>query len=59
MLDAVGPAVLEDAERSGLLVARPGLADAKGLPLCVAVRPPLITWSAGRPVPHETPDPSS
>jgi hypothetical protein len=47
MLDAVGPAVLEGAERSGLLVARLGLTDAKGLPLCAAVRPPLITWSAG------------
>ncbi|MCX5213873.1 DUF5990 family protein [Kitasatospora sp. NBC_00240] len=47
MLDAVDPAVLEAAERSGLLIARLGLTDAKGHPLCAAVRPPLVAWSAG------------
>ena len=46
MLDAVPPDVLRAAERSGSLVARLGLTDAKGGPLCAAVRPPVVTWSA-------------
>ncbi|WP_433175031.1 DUF5990 family protein [Actinoallomurus sp. CA-150999] len=45
--DAIGPDVLDAAVRSGLLVARLGLTDARGHPLCAAVRPPLIEWSAG------------
>ncbi|MEV0406100.1 DUF5990 family protein [Actinoallomurus sp. NPDC050550] len=45
--DAIGPDVLEAAARSGLLVARLGLTDARGHPLCASVRPPLIEWSAG------------
>ncbi|MDH6707368.1 hypothetical protein P3T27_004105 [Kitasatospora sp. MAA19] len=32
---------------TGLLVARLGLTDAKGHPLCAAVRPPVVTWAAG------------
>ncbi|MFI8339216.1 DUF5990 family protein [Streptomyces sp. NPDC085639] len=31
---------------SGRLVGRPGLTDAEGRPLCAAVRPPRIDWSA-------------
>ena len=31
---------------SGRLVARLGLTDAKGHPVCAHVRPPLIDWSA-------------
>lgn len=47
MLDAVPPGVLGAAVRSGRLVARLGLTDARGNPLCAAVRPPLVTWTAG------------
>ncbi|MCK9898421.1 DUF5990 family protein [Frankia sp. AgB32] len=47
MFDAVGPAILDAASRSGRLTARLGLSDARGGPLCAAVRPPLIAWSAG------------
>ncbi|MFD5082067.1 DUF5990 family protein [Kitasatospora sp. NPDC058406] len=46
-LDAVPPATLGAAVRGGLLVGRLGLTDAKGHPLCGAVRPPVIAWSAG------------
>lgn len=47
MLAAVPPGVLDTAVRSGHLVARLGLTDARGNPLCAAVRPPLVTWTAG------------
>ncbi|MEV4561521.1 DUF5990 family protein [Kitasatospora sp. NPDC049285] len=46
MLDAVDPDVLTAAARSGRLAARLGLTDAKGHPLCAAVRPPSIEWAA-------------
>lgn len=46
MLDAVDPAVLEAAADDGVLVARLGLTDNCGEPLCAAVRPPRITWTA-------------
>jgi Family of unknown function (DUF5990) len=46
MLDAIGPDVLDAAVQSGRLIARLGLTDAKGHPLCAHVRPPLIDWSA-------------
>ncbi len=46
MLDAVDPAVVDAAQRSGHLVARLGLSDARGHPLCAAVRPPKVEWSA-------------
>ncbi|MFJ4188641.1 DUF5990 family protein [Kitasatospora sp. NPDC089509] len=46
LLAAVDRGVLEQAVDSGLLVARLGLTDAKGHPLCAAVRPPLVTWTA-------------
>jgi hypothetical protein len=46
-LDGVPPAVLEDAVRTGVLVGRLGLTDARGLPTCSAGRPPTIDWSAG------------
>lgn len=45
-LDAVPPAVLDSALEQGVLVGRLGLTDSKGHPLCAAVRPPLIEWSA-------------
>ncbi|MFJ9949456.1 DUF5990 family protein [Kitasatospora sp. NPDC091207] len=47
MLAAVERDTVEAAVRGGLLVARLGLTDAEGHPLCAAVRPPLVTWSAG------------
>ena len=46
-LDAIDPGVVEAALGSQLLVARLGLTDAKGHPLCASVRPPLVEWSAG------------
>ncbi|RDH76442.1 monooxygenase [Mycolicibacterium moriokaense] len=47
MLDAVPADVLANAVESGTLVGRLGLTDAKGQPLCAAVRPPAIGWSVG------------
>ncbi|MFE0632080.1 DUF5990 family protein [Streptomyces sp. NPDC058864] len=49
MLDGVEPATLRAAARHGTLVGRLGLTDARGGPLCAAVRPPLVTWSAPTP----------
>lgn len=46
MLDGVPADVLVEAERSGSLVARLGLTDDQGGPLCAAVRPPVVAWSA-------------
>jgi hypothetical protein len=46
-LDAIDTDVMDRARRSGTLVARLGLTDAKGHPLCAAVRPPVVEWSAG------------
>lgn len=45
-LDVIPPEALEGAMASGVLLARLGLTDAKGQPLCAAVRPPLVEWSA-------------
>ena len=47
MLDAVPPGVLAAAVDSGRLVARFRLTDAKGNPICAALRPPLVEWRAG------------
>ena len=46
-LDAVPPDVIRAACDHGILVGRLGLTDDKGRPLCAAVRPPRIHWSAG------------
>lgn len=46
MLAAVDPDTADAAVRGGTLVARLGLTDVKGHPLCAAVRPPLVAWSA-------------
>ncbi|WP_035841522.1 DUF5990 family protein [Kitasatospora azatica] len=46
MLDAVDPATAAAATRLGQLTGRLRLTDAKGHPLCAAVRPPLVEWSA-------------
>jgi hypothetical protein len=43
--DGIDPDVLAAAVGGGLLVARLGLTDADGHPLCAAVRPPLVQWS--------------
>ena len=48
MLDAVPAEVVRRAQDTGVLVGRLGLTDPKGDPLCAAVRPPVIAWSAGR-----------
>jgi len=45
-LDAIPSDVLRDAVDRGVLVACVGLTDQKGNPLCAAVRPPTIDWSA-------------
>ncbi|MER7585483.1 DUF5990 family protein [Kitasatospora sp. NPDC097691] len=47
LLAEVDRRTAEEAARTGLLVARLGLTDAKGHPLCAAVRPPAVAWSAG------------
>jgi hypothetical protein len=46
-LDAVSPEVMHAVCDHGLLVGRLGLTDDAGWPLCAAVRPPRIQWSAG------------
>ena len=46
LLDAVPDHVMAAAIESGLLVGRLGLTDESGWPLCAAVRPPRIEWSA-------------
>jgi hypothetical protein len=45
-LDAVPADVMDSARKLGLLVGRLGLTDRKGNPVCAAVRPPAIEWSA-------------
>ncbi|MFF4776315.1 DUF5990 family protein [Microtetraspora fusca] len=44
--DCIPVAVLDAAVNNGLLVAHLGLTDSRGQPLCAAVRPPLVKWSA-------------
>ena len=44
--DAIPSTVLDSALDLGLLVGRLGLTDRNGNPLCAAVRPPVIEWSA-------------
>ncbi|MFE7564102.1 DUF5990 family protein [Kitasatospora sp. NPDC057500] len=46
MLDAVDARVAADATATGRLTGRLGLTDAKGQPLCAAVRPPQVVWTA-------------
>jgi hypothetical protein len=48
-LEAIPAEVIEAALGAGALVGRLGLTDAKGHPLCAAVRPPVIEWSAAVP----------
>src|SRR5205823_9783847 len=45
-LDGVDRATADAAVAAGRLTARLGLTDANGHPLCAAVRPPAVTWSA-------------
>jgi hypothetical protein len=49
MLAQVPPQVLDEARRRGALVARLGLTDPKGNPLCGRVLPPAVEWSADDP----------
>ena len=44
--DAIPTSVIDSALESGVLVGRLGLTDRKGNPVCAAVRPPVIEWSA-------------
>ncbi|MBD3142202.1 DUF5990 family protein [Microbispora bryophytorum] len=44
--DGIPATVLDAAVGNDLLVARLGLTDSRGHPLCAAVRPPLVEWSA-------------
>ncbi|MBV6695775.1 DUF5990 family protein [Kitasatospora aureofaciens] len=46
LLEEIDRETAEAAMGTGLLVARLGLTDAKGHPLCAAVRPPLVTGTA-------------
>ena len=46
MLDVVPAEVLAAAAHDGLLVARLGLTDTGGGPLCARVEPPHVTWTA-------------
>jgi hypothetical protein len=46
-LDCIPSEVVASTVDQGLLVGRLGLTDHNGNPLCAAVRPPLIQWSAG------------
>ncbi len=49
MLDAVPLDVIYAATRTASkLFGRVRLKDQKGQPICAAVRPPMITWSAAR-----------
>lgn len=50
MIEDIDPAVLDDAEASGVLAARLPMRDAVGRPICARVRPPTVRWSAPRPV---------
>jgi hypothetical protein len=45
-LDSIDRTTLVAAQESGELVARLGLTDSCGHPLCAAVRPPLVEWTA-------------
>jgi hypothetical protein len=45
-LGSVPVAVMAQAVEKGVLVGRLGLADARGNPLCAAVRPPTIEWTS-------------
>jgi hypothetical protein len=46
-LTAVPADILAAAVAQGQLTGRLGLTNGKGWPLCAAVRPPVIEWSAG------------
>jgi uncharacterized protein DUF5990 len=55
-LDAIPPAVIDQATGSGVIVGRLGLTDAKGHPLCAGVRSPRIEWTAGVATPTVRPN---
>lgn len=42
----IGEDLIAAAEKSGVLVGRLGLTDAKGHPVCARVEPPVVVWSA-------------
>jgi hypothetical protein len=46
MLEDVDRDVLAAAQQQGVLIARLGLTDPKGHPICARVRPPVVSWTA-------------
>jgi hypothetical protein len=57
MLGVLDPAEMLDAADDDVLVGRLSLVDARGGPVCAAVRPPAIRWSL-QPRTVEGPDPT-
>jgi len=53
MLGVLDPVDLVDARDDALLVGRLPLIDARGEPVCAAVRPPAIRWSLERGLPGD------
>jgi hypothetical protein len=48
MLNSIPPALVDQAEATnGTVVGTVGLTDRHGMPLCAAVRPPVIAWTVG------------
>ncbi len=46
VLSAIPPGVIRAALKTGSLVGRVHLTDPRGNPVCAAVKPPVIEWSA-------------
>ncbi|GGB88205.1 hypothetical protein GCM10011314_30050 [Knoellia flava] len=53
MLGVLDPVDLVDARDDALLVGRLSLVDARGGPVCAAVRPPAIRWTLERGLPAD------
>ena len=53
MLGVLDPVDLVDAGDDALLVGRLPLVDARGEPVCAAVRPPAIRWTLERGLPDD------
>lgn len=53
MLGVLDPVDLVDARDDALLVGRLPLVDARGEPVCAAVRPPAIRWALERGLPPD------
>lgn len=53
MLGVLDPVDLVDARDDDVLVGRLPLVDARGEPVCAAVRPPVIRWTLERGLPDD------